>query len=393
MAKVNSNTQNPQVKEDNSLSDMQLKRARKKQNIWLSRVKRRLLKHVWILRALILSGFIFFLYFILSFGIKQIAKTSFGAYVGLAKDFITAPNNKFKSFDGRTNILILGKGGAGHDAPDLTDTIILASISNEDPEIDLISLPRDIWLIDLRAKLNSIYYWGNQREPDGGGLVLAKSVVEEITGIPVHYALVIDFSGFENIIDAVDGIDVEIDNSFVDEKYPITGKENDTCDGDPEFKCRYETVSFEKGLTHMDGEIALKFVRSRNAEGDEGTDLARAARQQKVLSAIKNKVSSREIIFSPKKLLNLKDSVLSAIETDITSSEGAVLARKVFNARENLTQHVLPEDFLENPPKMARYDNLYVFIPKNDDPSLESDKDWSKVHDWVSCILENGECI
>lgn len=386
--KTNSNMLNADVKDVSAPA----KKSRKKTNIWFSRVKRKLLKHVWAIRILILSAVIIAFYLLLSFTVKQIAKTNLGFYAGLARDFIVAPNDELKSSDGRVNVLILGKGGSEHEAPDLTDSIILASVSYENPEVDLISLPRDIWLTDLRAKLNSVYYWGNEKDPNGGGLVLAKSVVEEITSLPIHYALVVDFSGFEKIIDAIGGIDVMVENSFVDEKYPIAGKENDLCGGDPEYGCRYETISFEKGLTHMNGKMALKFVRSRNAEGDEGTDLARAARQQSILLAIKEKVTSREIILSPKKILELKDAILETIETDISSSKGAILVRKVFDARNNLTQHVLPEDLLENPPKMARYDNLYVFIPKNDDSSIESDKDWLEVQKWVECILDNGDC-
>src|SRR5690606_10518850 len=98
-----------------------------------------------------------------------------------------------------------------------------------------------------------------------------KTQVEKIAGVPVHYAVVVDFNAFENVIDLIGGIEVNVLTPFVDSKYPIPGKENDLCGGDPEFTCRYETLVFEKGLTFMDGETALKFARSRNAEGDEGT--------------------------------------------------------------------------------------------------------------------------
>jgi len=113
--------------------------------------------------------------------------------------------------------------------------------------------------------------------------VLAKSVAEEIVGIPVHYAVVVDFDFFQKVIDELGGIEVDVETDFVDDRYPIKGREDDLCNGDPKFSCRYETVEFKKGLQFMDGGAALKFVRSRNAEGDEGTDLARIARQEKVI--------------------------------------------------------------------------------------------------------------
>jgi anionic cell wall polymer biosynthesis LytR-Cps2A-Psr (LCP) family protein len=141
----------------------------------------------------------------------------------------------------------------------------------------------------------------------------------------------------------------------------------------------------------MDGERALKYVRSRNAEGDEGTDVARAARQQKLLAAMKDKVLSTDVLLSLKTLLELKDVAIRHIETDIDSSAAAILARRAYQARENVNSHVLPEEYLVNPPKSLRYDNLYVFIPKAES-SPGTPLNWSEVHEWVECVLEGGSC-
>lgn len=311
------------------------------------------------------------------------------SYAELLGDFIFTPSSKLESVGDRTNILILGKGGDGHTAPDLTDTIIFVSFSRKSKDVNFISLPRDIWITSLRAKLNSAYYWGNQKAPPnsdkkGGGLVLAKSVVEEIVGQPIQYALVIDFNGFKRVIDVVGGIDVDVANSFVDNKYPIAGKEEDLCEGDPEFECRYETIQFDKGFTHMSGETALKFVRSRNAEGDEGTDFARAGRQERVINALKGKVLSREVLLSIDKLTDLKNAILSSTETDIDPSAASILTRFFINTKDNSHSYVLPMDLLVNPPKSDTYDNLYVFIPK--------DKDWKEIHTWINCSLEGNSC-
>jgi len=354
-----------------------------KRNIALSRLKRKILKHVWLLRVLLVAGIFigFYIVFLLLGGLVR--KTGADFYLGLVKDFVFTPQPKVKSLNGNTNILILGKGGEGHEAPDLTDTMIFASISHSDPEVTLISLPRDLWITDLRAKLNSTYYWGNKKEP-GGGIILTKATVEEIVGQPIHYGVIIDFSGFKRIVEVLGGIEVGVERTFTDNKYPIAGRENDLCGGDPEYKCRYETIEFKKGLQHMDGETALKFVRSRNAEVDEGTDFARAARQQKVLSAIKNKVLSREILFSPKKLLALKNEVLKSVETDITPEAGTILFRRTLQARNSVNSHVFPEGLLINPPKSPKYDNLYVFIPK--------DESWGEIHEWIECVLRKINC-
>ncbi|OGM28347.1 hypothetical protein A2962_00690 [Candidatus Woesebacteria bacterium RIFCSPLOWO2_01_FULL_39_61] len=347
-----------------------------------SRIKRRIFKHVKIMR--LLSVFTFaalFLLFIVIFR-SLLTTIGLGYYLGLFSDFVFTPEAKIESINGVTNILILGKGGDGHEAPDLTDTIIFASISHKTGRIVLISLPRDIWIPALRAKLNSTYYWGNQKKT-GGGLILAKSQVEEILGKPIQYAAILDFSGFKQIIDIIGGIDVNVENSFTDNKYPITGRENDTCDGDREFKCRYETISFEKGTQHMDGELTLKFVRSRNSEGDEGTDLAREKRQQKVIDAIKDRVLDREILLSPKTLLALKNTLAASTETDLNVSNTAILARRLFDSRDEVYSYVLPQNFLVNPPISPTHDNLYVFIPK--------DKKWDKVQEWVECVIDQRD--
>ena len=356
-----------------------------------SRLKRRILKHVWLVRLGILLGFIITVFLLFIFVIFTFKKSQTNYYLGLVSNFIFTPAEKVKTIDNKTNILILGKGGGSHEAPDLTDTIMFASINHNNSSVTFVSLPRDIWIPELRAKLNSAYYWGNEKEKDGG-LKLAKSSVEKIVGQPVQYGVVIDFEAFRSVIDVLGGIEVNVENSFVDEKYPIPGREDDECEGDLEFKCRYETLQFAQGKQHMDGELALKFVRSRNAEGDEGTDFARAKRQQKVIVAIKEKVLSREILFSLDKLVELRDVLLEYTETDIEVPTMAILARRLLQSRKDINSFVLPEDLLENPPKSARYDYLYVYIPKEKDPSTSSGQGWNEIHEWVECVLARRNC-
>ena len=362
-----------------------------KRKLWFSRLKRRIFKHVWILRAALMIIGIALVYLIFLLVGSVVKRTQAPFYIGLARDFIITSDSKVKSFAGKTNVLLLGRGGENHEASDLTDTIIFVSIPHKNTGITLISLPRDIWVPELRAKLNSVYYWGNQKK-EGGGMVLAKSTVEQIIGEPVHYALVVNFEGFKKVIDVLGGVEVDVERAFVDEMFPISGREDDECNGDTEFKCRYETVKFEKGTQIMSGDTALKFVRSRNAEGNEGTDFARAERQQKVITAIKDKMLAREVIMSPKTLFAIKDVLSEYTETDIDSSAAAVIARRIFQSRNSMGTHLLPEKLLVNPPKSPRYDNLYVFIPKAEDPSTGSGQGWSEVHEWVECVLGKKDC-
>lgn len=349
--------------------------------ITLSKLKRRLLKHIWLARAgLILAvaaGVVAF-----AFACLMIFRLS-GAdrYAKLAKSFIFPATSGVRIIDGRINILVMGKGGAGHDAPDLTDTLVFVSIDTNQKKITSISIPRDIWIAEMRAKINSAYYYGNKMAP-GGGLVLAKSTVEEVIGQPVPYAVVVDFTAFKDVVDTLGGVTINVDRSFTDYLYPIAGKENDTCGGDPLFGCRYETVTFNAGVQTMNGETALKFVRSRHAVGDEGTDLARDARQQKVIEAIKEKLMNPKTYLNLKVVSGLIKVVNNYVETDIAPNTAAAIARYGFASRKNVNSSVISTDLLLAPPtNQYLYDNQFVFIPIGGN--------WNKIHEWVSGKLIN----
>ena len=297
--------------------------------------------------------------------------------------FIKRAESKIKSQDGRVNVLILGKGGLGHAGADLTDTMMLASVSLAKHSVNLISIPRDIWIPEIRAKVNSAYYWGKEKPEFGGGLSFAKKNVEAIVGIPVNYALVLDFSSFKGIIDALGGVEIDVANSFTDNLYPIEGREEDTCGGDKEFKCRYETIHFEKGVSYMDGTTALKYVRSRNGDNDENTDIAREARQQKVISAIKSKILSKGTLLNPFKLYKVWKVVRSSIETDMDFFSMIVLGREMLNVDGNIQSSAIPEGLLINPPESQKYDYQYVFTPK-------VAGNWGEFQNWIKETLSKN---
>lgn len=276
---------------------------------------------------------------------------------------------------GRTNFLILGIAGENHQGKDLTDTLIFLSVENQSGKTLILSIPRDIWIAPLRTKINSVYHYK--------GLGGTKKTVEEILGQPVNYGVVVDFAIFKKIIDSLGGITVNVERSFDDYKYPIAGRENDLCGGDPQFKCRYEHLHFEKGKQEMDGETALKFVRSRNAEGEEGTDFARAQRQQKVILAILEKILSPQFLFSPQKPLQLIRLLKTNIQTDIPQQKYWQLAKIALKIkRENIKTAVLNDSLLVNPKnEKAKYDNQWVLVPKKGN--------WDEVKKYVEELLTN----
>src|SRR5690606_26559470 len=105
-------------------------------------------------------------------------------------------------------------------------------------------------------------------------------------------------------------------NAFIDYEYPIEGME----DAWP-ISSRYKVVQGEAGLQHMDGQTALEYARSRHALGIEATDFARAIRQQKVITAFKEKVFASETISSPQALVDLYQALGESFSTNAEINE------------------------------------------------------------------------
>lgn len=259
---------------------------------------------------------------------------------------------------GRTNILVLGVAGQNQAGSDLTDTIIFTSLDNQTGQALLLSLPRDIWVPAWRTKLNSVYHYQGAGE--------TKKIVGEILGQPVDYEVMIDFTIFKKVVDGLGGVPVEVERTFDDYQYPLPGKENDNCGGDKDFKCRYEHLHFEAGKQLMDGETALKYVRSRNAEGDEGTDFARSLRQQKLVLAIKNKIFSPRFLLNPSQVRELLAIVSQNIQMDIPRERYFDLLKIALRIRSrNIKTAVLNNGYLINPPVSEKYDKQWVLVPKS----------------------------
>jgi polyisoprenyl-teichoic acid--peptidoglycan teichoic acid transferase len=313
-----------------------------------------------------------------------------------------------KKTDDRVNVLFLGIGGEKHEGPLLTDTIIYASIDPQNSKMTLVSLPRDLWIPQLEGKINTAYSEG-EAQRKGGGIILAKSVVEKVLGQRVDYVLRIDFNGFVRAIDTLGGIDVEVERSFEDSQYPIAGKETDACGFEDEefekratdsaileaFPCRFEKISFNKGTQHMNGETALKFVRSRHGTNDEGTDFARARRQEKVIEAVKEKIFSLGTIINPQRSLGLYEVIKDSIDTDIKQDEYddfIKLAQRMEKANVNsvVFYYTGPNEkeqgIVINPPQSEKYDNMWVIIPRAGNGNFQ------EIHGYIECEIKIGNC-
>lgn len=227
-----------------------------------------------------------------------------------------------------------------------------------------------------------------KRKKKGGGLVLAKASVSEIVGMTIHYGVVLDFDGFVRAVDLVEGIEVEVERTFDDYKYPIPGKENAV----PESE-RYQHLHFDSGEQSMDGKTALRFARSRYAEGEEGSDFARSKRQQKVLIAFKDKLFAKETLLSPARIKELLNIFSDYIDMDIKTDEYAEFIKllKIVNKggitnetldadRKNEKGEITHEGLLMNPLVSEEYLNQWVLVPKA--------KDWIQIHGYLEGLLE-----
>ena len=317
-------------------------------------------------------------------------------------------NIDLKRADANVNLLLLGIGGGKHAGPNLTDTIIFASIDPDDRKLTLVSIPRDLWITDLDGRINTAYAKGEARKK-GGGLTLSKAVVKKVLNQEIDYAVVINFSGFVRIVDLLGGINVQVERSFDDYEYPIEGKEDDPCGQKEEdleklatassqlevFPCRYEHIRFDEGPTLMDGETALKYVRSRHANGEEGTDFARSKRQERIISAIREKALSLQILINPGKVIGLYSAVQESIHTDINQGEFddfVKLAQKLNNA--NIQSGILDagdrqkgrKGLLKIPEISREYNFEWALIPR------VGKDNYSEIHKYVECLLESGNC-
>jgi LCP family protein required for cell wall assembly len=177
-----------------------------------------------------------------------------------------------------------------------TDTIMVATVDTKTYKVTMISVPRDTAAFDLyfggwvgtSTKLNTLlasFQAGKIKAPDAPMAALKKEI-GFLVGIPINYYAAVDLEGFPQMIDAVGGIDF-------DNKYAI----NDPFTG----------TFIPKGPIHLDGETALKYVRSR----ESSSDYQRAARQQDVIVALEQKFLSPEILPNLPSLITLTGQIVS----------------------------------------------------------------------------------
>ncbi len=210
----------------------------------------------------------------------------------------------------RVNVLILGTDCRPNEKPCRTDTMILASLDPKTSSAGLVTIPRDLYVpfpgFDIEQKINTANFLGESRRLPGGGPGLAKQTVELNLGRKVHYYVLVDFAGFRRIIDTLGGLDIDVPKAISDPCYP-----------DDNYGCI--TLNIPAGRIHMNGDLALKYARTRHLGGD----FARSKRQIQVLMAARDKALRLDLI---PKLQTLIPQLLGTVKTDLPVQQLIALA-------------------------------------------------------------------
>lgn len=205
----------------------------------------------------------------------------------------------FQSLKGITaNILFLGKPGAGYPGGELTDTIIITHLKENENGLTMISLPRDLLVKipdkETFAKINSLYILA--------GIESVKEKIREITGLAIDYYVIIDLTAIKEIVNLLDGLNVNVPQDIYDPYFP-----------GPNYS--YQPFVLKAGWRYLDGENILKYIRTRYTSPNG--DFDRMARQQQIIKLAEQKIFSLNPLADFLTYLKIFNSLNKHIETDI----------------------------------------------------------------------------
>ncbi len=299
--------------------------------------------------------------------------------------------------NGLTNILLLGEGDNNHEGVDLTDTIMIASLDpKKTKSAVLLSIPRDTYVLSTekmgKDRINSLYRnyknslvrkGAETSEASAESLQQLTKEVGALIGLPIHGAVKVNFSGFEQAIDSMGGIDIEVPEDIVDTQYP-----------GPNYT--YETFQIAKGMQHMDGATALKYARSRHST----SDFSRSGRQQQIISAAAAKMKEGGLIKNAGKLTELLSIISKNVESTFGTRELLGLAdmgksidtKKIvsiqLNDQNGLYGSIIQQGgFLYSPPR-DQFDGAAVLLPVS---SPEFPVTWKQIQKLSSLLFVKRE--
>ncbi|MBN2016029.1 LCP family protein [Candidatus Dojkabacteria bacterium] len=276
---------------------------------------------------------------------------------------------KLKQEDGLTNILIVGID-TREDNPGLmnTDTMIVLSVDYENKTAVMTSIPRDLWVKyklpngnSTGSKINSAYATGEWQKK-GSGIDTLKGAVEEVTGVKIQYYVKVTLKGFVEIVDTIGGVDIDIPEYYKD-AYPYEELPDNL-----QASCKnyyhdghYCLFEFKEGVEHMDGQRALIYARCRLLS--QKGDFDRAARQQRVINAVKDKILSSETLLDPNKLWDMYNIIKANVESSPFTINDI---RAAINLRNEIDIDTIGQVVLD--PYLGNEINKYIYRP-TDNPS------------------------
>lgn len=219
----------------------------------------------------------------------------------------------------RINVLLLGiDRRVDEEGPWRTDTMIVATLDPQTKTAGMLAIPRDLY-VPIPApgagenRINTANFYGDSTKYPGGGPALARKTIEYNFAIPIHYYVLIDFDGFRKLIDTIGGIDIDVPVAIDDPEYPTED---------------YGVMRLQipAGRQHMDGDMALKYARSRKTT----SDFDRSKRQMQVILAARDKALKINAIAQAPQLIQ---QLSQAIETDMTPDQMLALAPIVAQIR------------------------------------------------------------
>ncbi|HSX39897.1 MAG TPA: LCP family protein [Candidatus Saccharimonadales bacterium] len=241
------------------------------------------------------------------------------------------------------NILLIGIDRRSKDETSFrSDTMILLSINTKNKRAVLTSVPRDLWVGG--GRINALYA--------SQGYEGIKNEFYKLTGQMADRYILTDFADFTWIVDAMDGVPVNVVNTFTDTEFPV------------DATLGYQTVTFTQGTEKLTGDRAIIYARSRHGNNGEGSDFMRQRRQHQILVGMLSAVLQPKSIFNPMVVENaLKTVTTGRMETNISLAD----ANFLWSFYKDKDLYKIESLYLESPdvfnPPMSDYGGAWVLIP------------------------------
>lgn len=238
----------------------------------------------------------------------------------------------------RITVLLLGvdERAQGDEVAWRTDTMMVITLDPVTLQAGVLSIPRDLW-VEIpgytHQRINTAHYIGDYDDYPGGGPALAMETVQYNLGINVDHYVRLNFQGFIDLVDEIGGIDIYVEETIDDPLYP-------------DYNYGYDPLYIDAGQHHFEGEMALKYARTRHGS----SDFDRIRRQQQVALAVLEKVSdpvvlTRLVAKAPDLYAKVEDSVSTDLKLDQIIALG-VLATQV--NREEIRSAAIDENCVED---------------------------------------------